>query len=89
MPQAARPLGPEPTNDYLHRIEQKPLGGQAVAAGVEAEVLHNAGKTRQRIFGDFAILLASTEGLKTQQGRGCRGIPCGRGRILQRLASRR
>ena len=44
---------------YLHGIEQQTLEGQSIGAGVEAEVLHNAGKGGERLLGDVAILLAA------------------------------
>ena len=37
-------LGTGADHDHLHRIEQQALEREAVAAGVKAEVLHNAGE---------------------------------------------
>ena len=74
-------------DDDLHRVEQEPLQGQPVAAGVEAEVLDDAGKGGQRLLGNFAIFLASAESFKAQQGRGGGGIAGRGGRILERLAA--
>ena len=36
-------------------IEKQPLEREAVAAGVEAEVLNDAGEGSECVFGDFAI----------------------------------
>ena len=75
-------------HDHLHRVQQQALQREAVAAGVEAEVLHDSSKSAQRIFGDFAVFRAPIEGFKAQQCGGSGGIAGGRGRILQRLAAR-
>ena len=67
---AARRVGFRPRADYdhLHRIEQELLQRQPITSCIQSEVLHDTGKTVERVFRGFAVFLPSAQCLKPQQG---------------------
>jgi len=83
----ARGFGACADDNDLDGIEQEALEGEAVASGVEAEVLDHAGEGGERVFGDLAIAGASAERLKAQEGGGSGRVAGGGGRVLEGLAA--
>ena len=81
-------LGAGADDDDLDGIEEQALESQAITAGIEAEVLHDAGEGAQGVFGDLAIFGAAGESFEPEEGGGGGGIAGRRGRVLQRLAAR-